>query len=56
MAEAQRLMLTLGYDAAQAGSAVGYESQSQFNREYKRLYGEPPRKNIARMKEIFGVV
>ena len=56
LAEAQRLMLTLGYDAAQAGSAVGYESQSQFNREYKRLYGEPPRKNIARMTEIFGVV
>jgi AraC-like DNA-binding protein len=56
LAEAQRLMLTLGHDAAQACTAVGYESLPQFNREYKRLYGEPPRKNITRMKEIFGFV
>ena len=28
--------------AASAGLAVGYESPTQFNREYKRLFGEPP--------------
>lgn len=55
LAEAQRLMLTLGYDTAQACMAVGYESLTQFNREYKRLYGEPPRRNIAQMKQSLAV-
>lgn len=49
--EAQRLMLLEGRDAGEAGAAVGYESLSQFNREYKRLFGEPPRKDIRRRKE-----
>lgn len=48
--EAQRLMLSERTDAASAGFAVGYESPTQFNREYKRLFGEPPHKNIARIK------
>ena len=48
--EAQRLMLTERVDAASAGLAVGYESPTQFNREYKRLFGEPPHRNITRMK------
>lgn len=39
--EAQRLMLAERVDAASAGLAVGYESPTQFNREYKRLFGEP---------------
>lgn len=46
--EAQRLMLAHGMDIANACDAVGYESLSQFNREYKRLFGEPPRRNIIR--------
>ncbi len=50
--EAQRLMLTEHTDAATAGLAVGYESPTQFNREYKRLFGEPPHRNITRLKEV----
>lgn len=44
--EARRLMLTEGLDAASAGHRVGYESPSQFNREYRRLFGAPPRREI----------
>lgn len=44
--EAQRLMLVENQDAAGAGLAVGYESPTQFSREYKRLFGEPPRRNV----------
>lgn len=52
--EAQRLMLTQDYDASRACVAVGYENLAQFNREYKRLYGEPPRRDIVRMKHTLG--
>ena len=48
--EAQRLMLSERIDAASAGLAVGYESPTQFNREYKRLFGEPPHRNIVRLR------
>lgn len=48
--EAQRLMLTDGIDAARAAYAVGYESVSQFNREYKRLFGAPPKTDVDRLK------
>ena len=41
--EARRLMLGDGLDAAEAGYRVGYESPSQFSREYRRLFGRPPR-------------
>jgi len=44
--EARRLMLTEGLDAAAAGYRVGYESASQFSREYRRLFGAPPRREI----------
>ena len=50
LAEAQRLMLSEGHDATQAAFAVGYESPTQFSREYKRLFGEAPRKDITRMQ------
>lgn len=50
--EAQRLMLADNYDVVQAAYAVGYESSNQFNREYKRLFGESPRKDIVRMKAV----
>ena len=39
MYEAKRLMLTESKDASSASLAVGYESPTQFNREYKRLFG-----------------
>lgn len=48
--EAQRLMLTEDADAASAGLAVGYESPTQFNREYKRMFGEPPRRDVMRRR------
>ncbi len=50
LAEAQRLMLSDDYDVTQAAFAVGYESSTQFNREYKRLFGESPRKDVMKMK------
>ncbi|HIX40318.1 AraC family transcriptional regulator [uncultured Desulfovibrio sp.] len=40
--EARRLMRGEQLDAGSAGRAVGYESPSQFSREYKRLFGQPP--------------
>ena len=48
--EAQRLMLAEDMDAVGASLAVGYESPSQFNREYKKLFGEPPRRDIMRRR------
>jgi len=41
--EARRLMLSEGCEAAVAAHRVGYESPSQFSREYRRLFGAPPR-------------
>ena len=40
--EARRLMLGGGLDAAEAAFRVGYESPSQFSREYRRLFGPAP--------------
>lgn len=45
--EAERLMLLEGKDAGTAALMVGYESASQFNREYKRQFGAPPHTDIA---------
>ncbi len=45
--EAERLMLVEGKDASTAAILVGYESGSQFNREYKRQFGAPPRRDVA---------
>jgi len=44
--EARRLILTQAADAATAGHTVGYESPSQFSREYSRLFGAPPKRDI----------
>jgi AraC-like DNA-binding protein len=49
--EARRLMFADGIDCAIAGHRVGYESSSQFSREYRRLFGAPPRSEIARLRE-----
>ncbi|CAN7248685.1 AraC family transcriptional regulator [Pararhizobium sp. LjRoot235] len=48
--EARRLMLEEMLDAGSAGHQVGYESQSQFSREYARQYGEPPRRDVGRVR------
>ena len=47
--EAQRLMMVENEDAATAAMAVGYESPTQFNREYKRLFGEPPHRHVSQL-------
>jgi len=44
--EARRLMLTEHLDASKAAFEVGYESPSQFSREYSRLFGAPPMRDI----------
>ncbi len=49
--EARRLMFAGGIECAAAGHRVGYESPSQFSREYRRLFGAPPRIEIARLRE-----
>ena len=48
--EARRLILIQGSDAASAGHQVGYESPSQFSREYSRLFGAPPLRDANRLK------
>ncbi|MGV3711280.1 MAG: AraC family transcriptional regulator [Gemmatimonas sp.] len=47
--EARRLMLVDEADAGTAALQVGYESVSQFNREYRRLFGAPPRRDVKAM-------
>jgi AraC-like DNA-binding protein len=49
--EARRIMLAERVDAGSAGHRVGYESQSQFNREYSRHFGAPPARDIKRLRE-----
>jgi AraC-like DNA-binding protein len=48
--EARRLMLGEGFDAAEAAFRVGYESPSQFGREYRRLFGTSPRRDVASVR------
>ncbi|RYE28641.1 MAG: AraC family transcriptional regulator, partial [Hyphomicrobiales bacterium] len=48
--EARRLILARAHDAASAGFQVGYESPSQFSREYSRLFGAPPLRDVARLR------
>ncbi|MDW6004792.1 AraC family transcriptional regulator [Vibrio mangrovi] len=49
--EARRLMLTENLDALATTFKVGYESPSQFSREYSRLFGAPPSKDIKSLRE-----
>ena len=50
--EAQRLMLSENYDAASASYEVGYESPTQFSREYKKMFGNPPKSDIKKIASI----
>lgn len=49
--EARLLMLATSTDAASAAHHVGYESPSQFNREYRRMFGTPPGRDIAQLRQ-----
>jgi AraC-like DNA-binding protein len=48
--EARRLMLSEACDAQGAGFQVGYDSPSQFSREYVRLFGAPPARDAVRLR------
>jgi transcriptional regulator GlxA family with amidase domain len=50
--EARRLMLAENMDAANAAFQVGYESPSQFSREYNRLFGAPPLRDISKLRQV----
>ncbi|RUO30815.1 AraC family transcriptional regulator CmrA [Aliidiomarina sedimenti] len=49
--EARRIMLYEGAEASTASYKVGYESPSQFSREYSRLFGAPPRADVTRFRQ-----
>jgi AraC-like DNA-binding protein len=49
--EARRILLSENLDAASAGHRVGYDDASQFSREYKRLFGQPPARDVERLRE-----
>jgi AraC-like DNA-binding protein len=48
--EARRLMLAEDFDASNAAYQVGYESTSQFSREYARMFGAPPIRDIEHLR------
>ena len=50
--EARRQMLTTGANSAEAAFGVGYQSTSQFSREYARLFGAPPRRDVTEQRSI----
>jgi len=45
-------MLDEHFDAASAGFQVGYGEDAHFNREYKRLFGAPPMRDVERLREV----
>lgn len=52
--EARRLMLGDGLDATSAGFRVGYSNAAHFTREYKRLFGEPPMRDVQQLRQSAG--
>ena len=54
--EARRLILSQSLDAATAEYTVGYESPSQFSREYKRTFGSPPRARRCKIARLASLV
>lgn len=49
---ARQIMLAEAIDATQAAYRVGYESTSQFSREYSRMFGAPPIRDIERLRSV----
>jgi AraC-like DNA-binding protein len=54
--EARRLMVGENLEAAEAGFRVGYENASHFSRDYKRHFGEPPMRDVERIRDRAGAV
>jgi AraC-like DNA-binding protein len=52
LSEARRLLLAENQDATTAAFQVGYESPSQFSREYSRLFGAPPLRDVANLRQM----
>ena len=52
--EARALLIAGADDVARVGSRVGYASPTQFSREYRRLFGEPPGRDAERLRESMG--
>ena len=50
--EARRVMLAENIDAGSVALTVGYESPTQFNREYRRLFGAPPLRDIQALRSV----
>ncbi|QNN22734.1 AraC family transcriptional regulator [Planctomycetales bacterium ZRK34] len=50
--EARRLMLNENLDAAEAGYQVGYDDASHFSRDYKRHFGDPPLRDVERLRDM----
>jgi AraC-like DNA-binding protein len=50
--EARRLMLSENLDAGEAGYRVGYDDPAYFSRDYKRHFGEPPMRDVERLREL----
>jgi AraC-like DNA-binding protein len=50
--EARRLLLAGDVDAATAGYQVGYDDPSHFSREYKRHFGQPPMRDVERLRGV----
>ena len=53
--EARRLLSVETADAASVAFKVGYESPSQFSREYRRLFGQPPIRDVDRLRTLVTV-
>ncbi len=52
---ARRLVISEALDATMAGFRVGYDDTSHFNRDYKRLFGVPPMRDVERLRETAAV-
>lgn len=52
--EARRLMLAEDVNVSEAAFEVGYESPSQFSREYTRMFGVPPKRDVMKLKSLVG--
>ena len=53
--EARRLMLAENQDATTAAFHVGYESPSQFSREYSRLFGDSPLRDVTNLRQMANI-